>query len=106
MQVESRREGGKRADEAAIRPDHDVPDLQTSRLSRTSWSDVIDHHTPILREPQSLGQIVGDRLSSRFDFDPMHVPILAQALVHEVHDSGPNGKSQPFAAPAGALDGS
>src|ERR1017187_5378414 len=92
MEIESGSKSRQRADEAAIRSEYNIPDLQASRLSRTSRRHVIDHDPPILREPQSFGQAASDRLSACLDLDAMHVPILAQVLVHEMHDPCRDGK--------------
>lgn len=88
-------------------PDRNTPNLSVSQTvprgrwrclcSRTSRRHVIDYDPPILREPQSFGQALRDRLRARLDLDAMHVPILAQALVHETHDSCRDGKPEPLA---------
>src|SRR5208337_806022 len=83
MEIQSRGEGRQGADRAAIGADYYIADLQAASLSRTSRDHVIDHDSPILCEPQSFGQVLIDRLSACLDLDAMHVPILAQALVHE-----------------------
>src|ERR1017187_1593714 len=101
MEIESSGEGRQRTDTAAIGADYDIPDLQARRLRRTSRGYVIDHNPPILREAQSFGQVVGDGLSARLDLDAMHVPILTQALIDELHDSCRDGKPESFASTPG-----
>src|ERR1035441_6207266 len=98
MEIESSGEGRQRTDTAAIRADYDIPDLQARCLRRTSRRHVIDDNPPILREAQSFGQVVVDRLSARLDLDAMHVPILTQALIDELHDSCRDGKPESFAS--------
>src|SRR5208282_4770303 len=97
MEIECRGEGGQRTDEAAIRADYNIPDLHASRLSGTSRRYVVDHDPPVLRKSQSFGQVLSDGLSTCLDLDAMHVPILAQALVYETHDSCRDGKPEPLA---------
>src|SRR5579872_5748326 len=81
MKIESRSERWQRAYEAAISPDYDVSHLQASCFSWASRDHIINHHSPILRKPQSFSQAGGDRLGGCFDLDPMNMPVLAQALV-------------------------
>src|SRR5208337_1054687 len=98
MKIESRGERGQRADEAVISSYHNIADLQATSLSRTSRDHVVDHDAPILRQPQTFRQTVGDGLSTRLDLDAMHVSILAQALVDELHDARGDGKAQSLAS--------
>src|SRR5208337_4997918 len=97
MQIESSSECGQRANGAPVGAQHNVSDLQSARLGRTSRRHVIDYPSPTLRQPQSLGQVLGNGLRARFDLDAMHVSILANTFVDELHDSCRNRKSQALA---------
>jgi hypothetical protein len=101
VQVKSGGECGERADGAVIGVQDDVADLEAASVGGTIGSYVIDDDAPVLRETQSAGETLGDGLRASFDFDAMHVSVLAQTLIDETDDARGNGKAEAFASAGG-----
>ncbi len=78
---------------------HNVANLQSGGFGRTSRREVGNDDAIALGKPQPLGQSRSNVLRRGLDLDPVHVSVLAQALIDKTHHPRGNGKAQPFATP-------
>src|ERR1700691_5229306 len=98
VKIQGGRKLGKGFDAAVVGSKNDVLNLQAGGGGGAVGLNVGDDDSPVLRELESVGQRGRDFLGHGADFDAMHVAILAQALVDEIHDPRGDGEAQAFTA--------
>src|SRR5580700_12346410 len=104
MQIERRGKPWQRFNPAVVGSENDVLNLQSSGSGGASGFDVSDDDAPVLSEVQAFGECGRDFLRDRANLYAMHVTVLAQAVIDEIHDAGGNRESQAFTAAAGGED--
>src|SRR5271155_1534978 len=98
MQIESCGQCRQSIDHAIVSAKDNVLDFKAGRFGGTAGSDVRNHDSPALSEPQTFRQCRRNGLRASLDFDAMHMPVLAQALIDEADDASGNCESQTFAS--------
>jgi len=104
VQIKRRSQARQTQDRATVDCDHDIPQLQSSRVGWTSERHIRDDDSPVLCQSKPGGKSRGDGLRAGLDLCPVHVSILPQVPLHERHHPGGYGKAESFAATALAED--